>query len=223
MFKCLWIGLIVAILTSSCSFTQKVKTGQQAFEVKQYSVATQLFEKEYNATETKSDKARLAFFAGESYRHLNDHGSAGNWYLNAYEDGFGEQALEAYANSLKQQERYQEALKAYEDLLKLAPGNAAYRGYVTVTKQAIEWSRKPNNAIKVEAVAFNSTAADYSPQPVGPGQIIFTSDRGSKQSSDTYLWTGRSFSDLFISNAYSSQVAEYDATINPPLPSGCVK
>ena len=163
MFKCLWIGLIVAILTSSCSFTQKVKTGQQAFEVKQYSVATQLFEKEYNATETKSDKARLAFFAGESYRHLNDHGSAGNWYLNAYEDGFGEQALEAYANSLKQQERYQEALKAYEDLLKLAPGNAPSRDVV----------KKPCNETSGAAFANVSTTNPKSSAPLLSGARRF--------------------------------------------------
>ncbi|HUR30192.1 MAG TPA: OmpA family protein [Saprospiraceae bacterium] len=214
MFKILWIGLILIAVLSACTFTQKVKTGVQAYEVKQYSVAAKLFEKEYELSNTQEEKAKLAFLAGESYRFLNDHGSAGNWYLNAYEDGYGEKALESYANSLKHQERYQEALKAYDDLLKLSPGNAAYRSYITVTKQAMEWSKNPNVAYKINSASFNSPNSDYSPQPIGPGQVLFTSDRESRQNTDTYLWTGRSFSDLFVTNPVSAQVIEFDASIN---------
>jgi peptidoglycan-associated lipoprotein len=220
MHRNLLTGLLTFILAASCTFTQKVKTGVQAYEVKQYSVAAALFEKEYELSNTPAEKARLAFLAGESYRFLNNHGAAGNWYLNAYNDGFGEKALEAYANSLKYQERYTEALKAYEELLKLSPGNASYRSYITLCKQAMEWSRNPNTAYKVEPAAFNSPASDYSPQPIGPGQILFTSDRGSRQNADTYLWTGRAYSDLFVTNSFSSQVAEYDASINSPQNDG---
>lgn len=220
MLKDLLIGLIVLSIASSCTFTQKVKTGLQAYEVKQYSVAAALFEKEYELSNTPAEKARLAFLAGESYRFLNNHGAAGNWYLNAYNDGFGEKALEAYANSLKYQERYTEALKAYDELLKLSPGNASYRSYVTLCRQAMEWSKTPNPAYKVEPALFNSPASDYSPQPIGPGQILFTSDRGSRQNADTYLWTGRAYSDLFVTNSFSSQVAEYDASINSPQNEG---
>lgn len=220
MQRSFWIGLISFVLAASCTFTQKVRTGMQAYEVKQYSVAAGLFEKEYEASQIPAEKARLAFLAGESHRFLNDHGSAGNWYMSAYKDGYGEKALESYANSLKHQERYQEALKAYEDLLKLSPGNASYRSQVTLTKQALEWSRTPNKAYRIEPVAFNSTASDYSPQPIGPGQILFTSDRGSRQSTETYLWTGRSFSDLFVTNAYSSQAVEFNGSINSPQNEG---
>ena len=214
MHSHLWSIFIFLLALSACTFTQKVKTGMQAYEVKQYSVAALLFEKEYDQSTIPEEKAKLAFLAGESYKFLNDHGAAGNWYLKAHEDGFGEQALAAYANSMKHQERYQEALSAYEELLKLSPGNASYRSNITLAKQALEWSRTPNLAYHVEPVGFNSTGADYSPQPIGPGQVLFTSDRGSKENDDQYLWTGRSYSDLFISNALSSQVSEYDATIN---------
>src|SRR5687768_6775907 len=216
MLKSLLVGVIALLLASSCTFTQKVKTGQQAYEVKQYSVAAALFEKEYALTNTTAEKARLAYLAGESYRFLNNHGAAGNWYLNAYNDGFGEKALEAYANSLKYQERYTEALKAYEELLKLSPGNAAYRSHITLCKQAMEWSRTPNRSYTIEPANFNSPGSDYSPQPIALGQVLFTSDRGSRQNSDTYLWTGRAYSDLFVSNLYSSQAAEYDGSINSP-------
>lgn len=205
---------LVILMVSACTFTQKVRTGTQAFEVKQYSVATELFQEEYEATKTPSDRARLAFLTGESYKYMQDHGSAGNWYQKAYEDGYGEKALEAHANSLKYQQRYEEALKAYEDLLQLSPGNASYRSNITLVKQAMEWSRTPNSFYKVKPAPFNSTGSDYAPHPIGAGQIIFTSDRESKQTTETYLWTGRAFSDVFVTNKFSEQVTAFDPTIN---------
>ena len=216
MHKNILLAWIPFLLLSSCSFTQKVQTGQQAFDVRQYSVATQLFEKEFEESHIPKEKARLAFFAGESYRYLNNFVSAGQWYLTASKEGYGDESLIRFADALKHQEKYEEAAKVYEDLLKTNPGNAAYRSNLTLCKQAIDWIKNANPAYEIEPVAFNSAGNDYSPQPVGPGQVLFTSDRSSKQSSDTYLWTGRAYSDLFISNlnASTSQVAEYDGSIN---------
>lgn len=210
VFACL---ILLGMTFLACTFTQKVRTGLQAYEVKQYSVAAKLFEKEYAASTNPKDQAQLAFLAGESYSYLNDRGSAGNWYLKAYKDGFGDQALEKYAEALKHQERYEEALAAYTELLKLNSSNAAYRSNVTLTRQAIDLSRQPVKAIEVSPVNFNTSSSDYSPQPIGHGLVLFTSDRGSKERNDTYLWTGRSFSDLFVSN-HSGQVTAYDAVIN---------
>ncbi|MEO5906768.1 MAG: OmpA family protein, partial [Saprospiraceae bacterium] len=213
---CLWISLGFLFSTAACTFTQKVKTGMQAYEVKQYSVAAKLFEKEYNEAQSPSEKSKLAFLAGESYRFINDHGSAGIWYMKSYKDGFGEKALEQYANSMKYQERYDEALVAFEDLFQANPGNTAYRSAITLVKQAMEWSRNPVSGYLVRPANFNSTGSDYSPQPIGPGLVMFTSDRGSRDNNDNYLWTGRAYSDLFLSNSSTSLVSEYDASINSP-------
>jgi hypothetical protein len=38
-----WAGLLAILLIQGCSFTQKVKTGLQAYEVKQYAIAAKLF------------------------------------------------------------------------------------------------------------------------------------------------------------------------------------
>ena len=81
----LWFSLSFIISVAACTFTQKVRTGMQAYEVKQYSVAAQLFEKEYNEAQSPSEQSKLAFLAGESYRMLNDHGSAGIWYMKGKE------------------------------------------------------------------------------------------------------------------------------------------
>jgi peptidoglycan-associated lipoprotein len=216
MFKYFWFCMLISALGVGCSFTQKIHTGKQAYDVKQFAVATQLFEKEYADSRTAQEKAYLAFFAGESYTRLNDPSSAAEWYHHAFTDGFGVDALDRYAGALKQQEKYQEAIQAYEELLKMVPNHAGYRANITLCKQAIDWKKNSNPAYEIASVAFNSPSADYAPQPIGRGVVMFTSDRDSREHTNSYLWTGRAFSDLYVSNATQGSVTPFDAKINSP-------
>lgn len=186
----------------------------QAYEVKQFSVATVLFEKEFAESRANDEKAQIAFLAGESYTNLNDPASASGWYFKAHEAGYGPEALERYAIALKKQEKYQEAIQVYEDLLKTSPGSALYRSNITLCKQAIEWKKNTNPAYAIQPTSFNSPAADYSAYPIGKGKVLFTSDRGTRETSESYLWTGRSFSDLYVSDDISGQVYPFDPVIN---------
>lgn len=210
----LWACVLGFLLVESCSFTQKVKTGLQAYEVKQYAVAAQLFQEEYEASGNPTDKAKLAFLAGESFSKLNDQPNAATWYSTAAKEGYGNEAKEKLAESLKRQEKYEEAIGVYEDLLKTSPGNAAYRSGITVSKQAIDWQKNKNKRIEITHPEFNTSASEYSAQPIAKGRILFTSDRDSKHNAETYLWTGRSFSDLYVWNQPTRKVEEFDNKIN---------
>ena len=214
MSKYIAIASLMMILGSACSFTKKVQTGMQAYEVKQFSVATQLFEKEYQESRSKEEKAQIAYLTGESYTNLNDPASAATWYHTAHEDGYGPEAQEHYAVALKKQEKYQEAIQVYEDLLKASPGNAGYRSNITLCRQAMEWKKNTNPAYEIAPLSFNSPASDYSAYPISKGKILFTSDRGTKETSDSYLWTGRSFSDLYIGDEVTKLVSSFDPVIN---------
>ena len=79
MIKYFAICSLLTLAGVACTFTKKVQTGMQAYEVKQFSVATQLFEKEYEESRSKEEKAQIAFLAGESYTNLNDPVSAAGW------------------------------------------------------------------------------------------------------------------------------------------------
>src|SRR6187549_3593612 len=162
MIKYFAICSLIALAGVACTFTKKVQTGMQAYEVKQYSVATQLFASEYEESRSEEEKAQIAFLAGESYTYLNDPASASNWYYKAHENGYAPEALERYAIALKKQEKYQEAILVYEDLLKTSPGNASYRSNITLCRQAIEWKKNTNPAYEIQPTSFNSPAADYS-------------------------------------------------------------
>lgn len=205
---------IIILFISACTFTRKVRTGMQAYEVKQYSVAAQLFAEEYETSNSKSDRAIIAFYAGESYSSMNDPRSASTWYFKANESGYGQEALESYANALKQQEKYAEAMHVFEDLLKASPGNAGYRSNINLCRQAYEWSNSINEAYEIAPVPFNSSGADYSPVPTGPGQLLFTSDWDGSDDNETYLWTGRAFSNIYEVNTITGEISRFDDVIN---------
>ncbi len=205
---------VMALVVSSCTFTRKVRTGMQAYEVKQFSVATKLFAEEYESSSSKSDRAILAFYNGESYSNMNDPKSAADWYFNASENGYGSEALENYANALKRQEKYAEAMHVYEDLLNSSPGNAAYRSNINLCRQAYEWSIAKNETYVIEAAPFNSPGADYSPVPIGPGRLLFTSDYDGGRNGESYLWTGRAFSNIYEVNILTGEIVKFDDIIN---------
>ena len=186
----------------------------QAYEVKQFSLAVQLFEKEYNSTRNLKDKPVLAYYLGESYTMLNDPANAAKWYHQAYKDGYGPEAMGKYAESLKMQEKYDEAIWAYEVLLKDFPTQAEYRSNITLCRQAIDWKRNSDSDYDSYSLIANESSSDYSPYPLAPDLILFTSDRDSKESDETYLWTGRAYSDLYVYNANTKLVMPFEEGIN---------
>ena len=85
------------MLIGACTYTQKVKDGDFAYDRKQYSVAVDLLKKEHKKAKSRLEKGKKAFLLGESYRQLNKPASASDWYKIAYDNGYGVDALREYA------------------------------------------------------------------------------------------------------------------------------
>ena len=99
------IFILSFLAFNSCTYTQKVKDGNFAFERKQYAVATELLQKDYKKAKSRVEKGKIAFLLGESYRMLNKPASASTWYKSAYDNGAGVDALREYAYTLKAMEQ----------------------------------------------------------------------------------------------------------------------
>lgn len=214
MEKVLTLLLVLGLLVSGCSFTKKVKNGVQAYSVKQYSLAAQLFAEEYPSIQTPSSKAQIAFLAGETQLALQNPEGAIEWYDKAIANGHPDEALIRKAQALKRVERYDEAIAVYEDLQRKNPGSYAFRSSITALRQAKESKSNPNKNIVVSPVSWNTDAAEYLATPISRDEILFTSDQDSKGGENTYLWTGRAFSNLFVFNTISGSVSPYSDAIN---------
>jgi len=206
--------IVLAFLIHACSYTQKVRDGSTAYEVKQYSIATRMLEKEYKKAKTRIEKGKIALMIANSYRELNQSDKSIAWYQTAYDNNAGYDALKEYAYALKKAERYKEAKQAFKDLGIEIGSPYEYRREIRACEIAEGWKNEKRRAYSVDLTDFNSGYADYSPMLYKDKQLIITSDRKGTTGKDTYNWTGNSFSDLFVVDLQSNTVNQFDATIN---------
>ena len=189
---------------------QKIKDGRLAFERKQYSVAVQLLEKEYNKEKTRVERGKLAFLIAESYKNMYKSPQSVSWYQIAYDNQYGFEALREYAYALKRNQQYEEAIAAFKELGLEIGSPYEYRKEITACQIAQGWLKEKQRDFQVAPSGFNSNHADYAPSAMGDRQLVFTSDRSSAQGDDTYYWTGKDFSDLFVADLKTQTAAPLD-------------
>jgi outer membrane protein OmpA-like peptidoglycan-associated protein len=223
MIRGLVIYCFLALAWGGCSFTQKIKSGEEAFAVKQYAVAARMLQEEYETSDKLEDRARRAYLIGQSYEQMRQPEMAVPWYKRAYEHRFGAPALERYAETLKQSERYVEAISVYEEMMQAGTDVQRFRGQITLCNQAIQWKKdQARNPYKIQEVTFNSSSSDYSPYLLGPELLLFTSDRKNSSGNAIYNWTGRNFSDLYTVNVATGLVQPFEHIINSPANEGTI-
>ncbi|MCB0594609.1 MAG: OmpA family protein [Lewinellaceae bacterium] len=212
----LFIGLITA-----CTYTMKVRDGRTAVEVKQYAVAVDLLQKEYDKAKSRVEQGKIAFLLGESYQRLNKSDQSIRWYQIAYDNQFGVDALKEYAYALKRAERYEEAMRAFKDLGIEIGSPYEYRREISACQIALGWKALPPE-YEVEVLSFNTGNADYSPVVYKDNQLVISSDRSASEGDDTYNWTGNAFSDLFLVDLKSNSVTGFDNNLNTENNEGTV-
>lgn len=205
-----FIALILGY--SSCLITQQAKTGDMLFQEKKYSEAAELLKTEYGKEADPAIRAKKAFTIGECYRLSGQTIEAEQWYKTASELGDDSRAKYLYALMLKTNEKYEEAVKAFNEYLKESPFDEEARSEVEACNMAIQWKKADSKTSVAGLEALNSPAFDYAPVPFGKNGIVFTSDRSDATGSETYGWTGEKFSDLYI--AYKDASGKFST----PLP-----
>ncbi len=211
-YSFLLLALLIAGF-SSCTYTEKVRDGQTAIEVKQYAVALELLQKEYDKSKSRVEKGRIAFKMGESYKNLNQSDLAIRWYKIAYDNQYGWESLREYAFALKQAERYEEAARAFKDLGIEIGSPYEYRREISACQIAQGW-KELRPEYEVEVMGFNSSRAEYAPVLYKDNQLVITSDRKTSTGDDTYNWTGNAFSDLYLVDLESNTVSGFTGPLN---------
>ncbi len=211
--------LLVLVLTS-CTLTKPVKTGDMAYEFKQYGLAIELLEEEYNKEKNQAIKARKALYLAYSYDMLERYGEALPWYDVADQMYENENSSLELAQSLKKNERYKEASKLFEDMYGKYR-TIDYRKQAEICRIADDQMNNLDN-YKVKSLPLNSPNSEYSPVYFEDDFIIFSSDRESSTGSKVYKWNDRSYSDLFVADRDGRQVYNFDAVINTENNEGTV-
>lgn len=214
---CLAITLLTII---SCSYTERIKDGQTAYERKQYAVAIDFFSKEFAKESDASAKAKKAFLIAKSYQKINDNAQAADWFKKAQDNGYGSKATIKYAYALKSLEQYELAAQAFRSAAS-ETGAQQYQKEAENCNLSAEWIKQiPENDYTVEQLSINSPAADYAPFLAEENELVFTSDRVDSEGKETYKWTGIDYSDLYKADLKSNTVSAYSDKLNSPYNDG---
>jgi outer membrane protein OmpA-like peptidoglycan-associated protein/tetratricopeptide (TPR) repeat protein len=214
------IGCAVALLLmAGCGSTQKLKTGDQAFEQKSYAIAANLYKSEYSVEQVAQYKAQKAFRIGESYRLINDTKNAEKWYNEATKLQYPDALARYYLGAmLMANEKYDAAINEFKTYGNEDPSNKMKAfDMVRACELAKKLSQQKTN-VAIDNLELNSSANEYAPVFYEGMDIVFSSDRGDALGTETYGWTGEKYSDLFMSKrekdgAYRS-VVQFGENLN---------
>ena len=201
------ICLLVFLFTASMAFAQNkaTKAADDAFADQLYLTALQKYQKASSKVKNnKAERDRISFRIAECYRMMNNTKKAEVAYkrlvTNTKFIKDEPRVLLYYANALKSNGNYDEAIKQYTAYKEFAPKDPKAEQGIESCKMAKEWLANPTKYNVKWEKTLNSREDDFAPAYADKkfGSIIFTSDRDASMGKDIDNWTGLKFSDLFF-------------------------
>ncbi len=181
---------------------QKNVTGKAdiAFKTGRYYEAIDLYKYAYAKAKDKDQKSEITFMTAECYRMIHDDKHAELWYNKAIRKKYANPvAILYYADALRANGDYEEALTQYKSYKELVPDDTRVDKGIASCELSIEWMANPTR-YKVENMQyFNSRQSDYGPA-YGKDDyklVLFTSSREGATGNTTSDVTGEYYSDIF--------------------------
>ncbi|MFM7823312.1 MAG: tetratricopeptide repeat protein [Bacteroidota bacterium] len=204
--KCL-IFILVALFSlpvaaqSKKAPKSKTPKADKAYNMASYAKAIELYKKSYAKHKSKNDKAATAFKAGQSYIKLSNWKEALNWYEKSVNDGNKDpNATWMYAECLRANGRYDEAIAKYNAYKEMAPEDTRTAKAIESCTTAQGWKDKPTRAVVENAGVLNSKYYDFAPARSNNEKgVFFTSSRMEATGNSNDGWYGEKFFDLFTS------------------------
>lgn len=184
---------------------KRVKQAYEAYEAQEYSFAIELLKDAFTEVKSRDEKTEILFMLGESYRKINDYRSAQSYYEKAVKLGYEDPVAQLfYADMLKAQGEFEEAITAYQEYRQVNPSDARGEMGIASTKKAVEWMEDPSRYQVDNMKDLNSRDMDFSVIIAGKrddNELIFVSSRDESTGNKEDGWTGQSFMDLYITTA----------------------
>ncbi|OQX79026.1 MAG: hypothetical protein B6D61_04275 [Bacteroidetes bacterium 4484_249] len=197
--------IIFALFFSVSIFAQRRSATESAdrdFEDYKYTSAVDKYKKAYSKTKNRDEKNRIRFQMAECYRLMNNTKRAEPTYKSLVRNKYYKKepiVLLHYANMLKYNQKYDEAVPQFEEYIKLRPDDPRGPDGLKSCNMQKEWFEHPTNHQISNLKGVNSREDDFSPCYASENfnSLIFVSNREGSTGKDEDEWTGQNFSDLF--------------------------
>ncbi len=195
---------------------RRVERADQAFELKQYHEAIDLYQRAYDRMRRRDrdEATRLLFKQGLCYMYTNDYRRAEARFNMAIRRNYPDSiAILYYADALMKNEKFEEALEQYKKFAEKAPDDWRAQKGIESVKLALELQENPT-LYDVEAIrVFNSRDDDLTPAFADhrASSLIFASGRDDAVGRDKDPWTGQKHTSFFIS--YQDRAGNWDRPV----------
>ena len=183
--KSFFIFFFSGLLLVGCSFGKKVKTGEMAYEIKQYAVAVEMLSQEYEKSDNTRLRARKAYLLGMSYVYLEENKLAINWLEKAIDKGYGNEALLAIAKAYKKSGDYRSSIEAYEQLKLNSNNSRQINREIYVLREVASWGKDTDQNVDIESINQNTGFSEYSPVLLDKNLLVFTSDNNQSSGGES--------------------------------------
>jgi peptidoglycan-associated lipoprotein len=204
MINKLFIGISMLLMLTSCSINSRIQKADKKFELGEYYAAGEMYRSVYGQIPTKKNKkqkAEVAFKMGNAYRLIENNKRAESAYKNAIRHNCKDSLVHYYyAEVLKNNGKYKEALKQYQEFEKLSPENElALAGIASCDSALNAWKKKSRYEVS-QLKKFNSRFSEFCPIIVSKdgSMVYFSSTRGGKKVKTSKI-TGQRNNDIFFS------------------------
>lgn len=199
LYHLIYIALIAGAL-AGCSGA-KMSVADEQLARGEYFDAQKTYRKIYNKLnprEQRSQRAEVALKMGECYTRLGQDARAAAAYQNALRYGYPDSTiLLQLASAQHGQGNYAQAIKSYEDYLKIKPDDSHARQALAGARRAAELKRNKTRHVVRNAKLFNSRRSDFS--PMFNGEVLyFTTTNEKVTGSNRSEITGMKRSDIWM-------------------------
>jgi peptidoglycan-associated lipoprotein len=200
------LTLLAVIVISAGSIAQNrySRSADESFNDQQYFLALKKYQKAYSKVKkNKDERERISFQMAECYRLMNNPKRSETAYKRLLTSKLISKQPKIYlfyADALKANGNYEEALKQYEAYKEKVPGDPLIGALISATKDAIDWQKNPSKYDVILEKKINTRDAEFAPAYADKNfsSIIFTSDRDASTGKDIDNWTGQDFTDIFL-------------------------
>jgi peptidoglycan-associated lipoprotein len=214
------------VIFSSISVAQKspATEADKLFSTFQYKIAADLYKKAYGKVKKNPvERRRIMFRMAESYSMMGDLKKAEQQYLRLEKVNYQKDNPLIFirlGDIYRIKKDYPSALQYYEKYKQVRPNDPRIDSRIESSKLAPQWINNPTRHEVENMKKFNTPQSEWATSWGVPGkenQIVFTSSREGSTGKGEDVWSGQSFSDLYVSNKPKSKLVDFPGEWTTPV------
>jgi len=216
------IVLLVFLQLSLAGYSQKDYTheAETAYKSEAFYSAIDLYKKAYAKEKDRETKIDIIYKIADCYRLIQDNAQAEVWFDKAIKAQHpNPKAQLYYAEVIKLQGRYDDAIVEYNKYNSKNPGDPEGIEGVKSCQQGQKWQDNPTDYIVENVRLINSKSSDFSPIWASKkfDELIFTSTRDGSFGNAIDTRVGENYSDLYLAKVDRKGKWGTPTALDPPV------